>query len=259
VIRLVALLVGLYLAVVAAVYLFQRRLQYFPDRSDPPAPAGVEDVRLEAADGTPLRAWHWPQKRGTTVLVLHGNAGNRADRRHLGEGLAALGYGAFLLDYRGYGGSGGAPTEAGLLADAEAAVRWLRARGEERLVYYGESLGCGVVAALAAREPPRGVVFHAGADSLVHVAKKAYPWLPVGLLMRDRFDAAARMRGVACPVLAVHGEDDTLIEPARGRALLDAAAGRKEWWLVPGAGHNDIVDAAGQAFFARLDLFLSSL
>jgi fermentation-respiration switch protein FrsA (DUF1100 family) len=250
VIRFLALLVGLYLAAVAAAYLFQRRLQYFPDPSDPLAPAGAEDVRLLAGDGTPLRAWFWPGTRGPTVLVLHGNAGSRADRRHLAEGLVARGHGAFLLDYRGYGGSGGAPTEAGLLLDAEAAVHWLRARGATRLVYYGESLGCGVAA---------GLILQSGADSLVPVARRAYPWLPIGLLLRDRFDATARMRGVACPVLAIHGARDPLIEPARGRALLDAAKGPKEWWLVPDAGHNDVIDVAGDAFFARVDLFLASL
>lgn len=252
------LLAGAYLVVVVLVYLFQRRLQYFPDPEAPSLPAGAEDVRLEATDGTPLRGWYWPGP--VVVLVLHGNAGHRGHRLHIAEGLRGKGYGVFLLDYRGYGGSGGRPTEAGLLLDAEAAVHWLRARGVTRVAYYGESLGCGVVAALAAREPPVAIVFQSGADSLAPVGQAAYPWLPIRWLMKDRFDAAARMRDVACPVLSIHGENDGLIAPARGRALFDAAPGPKEWWLVPGAEHNDVIDEAGPGpFFARVDAFLSAL
>jgi fermentation-respiration switch protein FrsA (DUF1100 family) len=246
-----------YLVVVALVWIFQRKLQYFPDPEAPSLPAGAEDVLLEASDSTPLRAWHWPG--AVTVLVLHGNAGHRGHRLHIADGFRAKGYGVFLLDYRGYGGSGGSPTEAGLLLDAEAAVRWLRARGATRLVYYGESLGCGVAAALAAREPPSAIVFQSGADSLVSVGQKVYPWLPIRWLIKDRFDAALAMKGVRCPVLSIHGADDTLIPPARGRALFDAAPGPKEWWLVPGADHNDVIDVAGPgAFFARVDRWIRS-
>jgi fermentation-respiration switch protein FrsA (DUF1100 family) len=255
-VRILALVAAAYLVVVALVYLFQRKLQYFPAPEAPPLPKGAEDVRLEAADGTELRAWHWPGP--FTVLVLHGNAGHRGHRLHIAQGLVAKGYGVLLLDYRGYGGSGGSPTEEGLLLDAEAAVRWLRARGAAKLAYYGESLGCGVAALLAAREQPAAIVFQSGADSLVPVGRAAYPWLPIGWLMRDRYDAAEAVRGVRCPVLSVHGEEDELIAWARGRALFDAAAGPKEWWLVEGAGHNDVIDVAGPvAFFARVDAFLS--
>lgn len=244
--RAVRVLLLAYLVVVLLVYLLQRRIQYFPDPEAPSLPAGAEDVRLEAADGTALRAWHWPG--ATTVLVLHGNAGHRGHRLHIAQGLVARGLGVLLLDYRGYGGSGGSPSEAGLVLDAEAAVRWLRARGA-RVVYYGESLGCGVAALLAAKEPPLAIVFQSGADSLVPVGREAYPWLPIGLLMKDRFEAAAAMRGVRCPVLSIHGAKDTLVPPERGRALFDASPGPKEWWLVEGAGHNDVIDTAGPATF----------
>jgi hypothetical protein len=254
-VKILAIIAGTYLLVVALVYLFQRKLQYFPAPEAPPLPAGAEDVRLEAADGTALRAWSWPGP--FVVLVLHGNAGHRGHRLHIAEGLVAKGYGAFLLDYRGYGGSQGEPTQEGLLLDAEAAVRWIRARGATKVGYYGESLGCGVAALLAARAPPDAIVFQSGADSLAKVGQKVYPWLPIAWLMKDRFEAADAMRGAQCPVLSVHGAEDTLIPLERGRALFDAAKGPKEWWLVPGAGHNDVIDAAGPAFFDRVDAFLS--
>ncbi|HEX5136737.1 MAG TPA: alpha/beta hydrolase [Planctomycetota bacterium] len=254
-VRILALVAGAYVLVVALVYLFQRKLQYFPAPEAPPLPKGAEDVRLEAADGTALRAWHWPG--ACTVLVLHGNAGHRGYRLHIAQGLVAKGYGVFLLDYRGYGGSAGSPTEEGLLLDSEASVRWLREHGTRRIAYYGESLGCGVAALLAAKEPPAAIVFQSGADSLARVGRKVYPWLPIGLLMKDRYEAAEAMRGVRCPVLSVHGDADELIPWERGRALFDAAASPKEWWLVEGAGHNDVIDVAGPAFFDRVATLLS--
>jgi len=254
-VRFLAIVAFAYLVVVALVYAFQRKLQYFPDPETPRLPKGAEDVRLEAADGTALSAWHWPG--AFTVLVLHGNAGHRGHRLHIAQGLVAKGYGVFLLDYRGYGGSAGGPTEEGLLLDAEASVKWLRGHGATKIAYYGESLGCGVAALLAAKEPPVAIVFQSGADSLAKVGRKVYPWLPIGLLMKDRFEAAEAMRGVTCPVLSVHGDSDQLIPWERGRALFDAVPGPKEWWLVEGADHNDVVDVAGPAFFDRVAAFLS--
>jgi fermentation-respiration switch protein FrsA (DUF1100 family) len=255
-VRLLAIGLGAYLLVVVLVYAFQRRLQYLPSPGAPSLPQGAEDVRLEAADGTALRAWHWPGAH--TVLILHGNAGNRRDRLYLADGLRKRGFGVFLLDYRGYGGSEGSPTEEGLLADALASVRWLRGHGATRIAYYGESLGCGVAADLAAREPPSAIVFQSGADSLVKVAQKVYFFLPVTWLMKDRYEAAKAMRGVSCPVLSIHGANDSVIARQRGRALFDAAEGPKEWWLVPGADHGDVIDVAPMnVYFDRVAAFLA--
>jgi len=161
-----------------------------------------------------------------------------------------------LLDYRGYGGSGGAPTEEGLVDDAEAAARWLEGRGAGKVAYFGESLGCGVAVALAARRPPAALILQSGADSLVHVAQRAYPVFPIGLLMKDRFDAAAQIASVPAPLLSIHGTEDELIPMAFGRALFDAAPGPKEWYPVEGAGHNDVSTRAGSAYYARVHAWL---
>ena len=118
---------GLWLLVGALAYLFQRRLLYFPDSEAVERPRGrqyegLEDVVLEAEDGIPLCAWHWPGTRETTLLFLHGNAGHRGHRLDWIERFHRRGWGVFIVDYRGYGGSGGSPTEEGLYRDAAAAA-----------------------------------------------------------------------------------------------------------------------------------------
>lgn len=263
--RLLRHLAIIYLLLMGLAYLLQRRLQYFPDASPVPLPQGEEfqdfrEVELTSADGLRLWAWHWPGRpEAVTLLVLHGNAGHRGHRLGWMEDLHGLGYGVFMLDYRGYGGSAGSPTEEGLYKDAEAAADWLKSQGKRRLVYIGESLGCGVAVELATREPPAGLILQSGFSSAVDVARKAYPYLPVRWLMKDRYESIPKMSKISCPILVIHGERDSLIPVRLGRALYEAAREPKEWLAVPGAGHNDVPFAGGREYLSRIDTFLRKM
>ena len=157
-------------AVVGVLWALQRQLIYFPDPTPvPPAAdviAGARDVTLHTTDGLELGAWFVPAAGrapgtlGMAVLVAPGNGGNRAGRAEFAERLSRRGLAVLLMDYRGYGGNPGSPSEEGLAADADAAARALEELGypAERTLYFGESLGTGVVAALQAERPPAGVV-----------------------------------------------------------------------------------------------------
>jgi len=262
------LLLGLVLAYVAVclvVFLFQRRLQYVPDRARPAPPGGgVRAVELATEDGLRLEAWHRPADPGgeladLTLILFHGNAGHRGDRLGWLQLLASTGAGVLVVDYRGYGGNPGTPSEQGLYRDGEAAVRWVREQVGGRLVLMGQSLGGGVAVELAARRAPAGLILQNAAASLADVARGAYPWLPTGLLMRDRFEAALRIPAVGCPLLAIHGEQDRVIPFELGRRLYEAARGPKAWWAVPGAGHDDLLEAAGPEYRRRVTAFLRGL
>ncbi len=235
----------IYLTVTLVVFVFQRRLQYIPDTADPPLPAGerfrgVENIELRADDGVLLRAWHWPGTSGTTIVHFHGNAGNRAHRIDALEPFHRLGHGLLLLDYRGYGGSQGSPTEDGLYRDAEAAIAWLEQHGDSELIYFGESLGCGVAVEMAVRHRPRSLILQSPYTSLVDVAKQRYFFLPVRLLMKDRFDTIDKIAEVTCPILMLHGARDGLVPPEIGERLFEAAPEPKRWVLIKGVGHNDM-------------------
>jgi len=235
-------------AMLALAWLFQRRLIYFPLGRDAPrladALAGASTVELNTADGVRLLAWFLPVTRArATVLVFPGNAGDRADRAPLALALARRGFSVLLVDYRGYGGNPGRPTERGLYLDARAARDFVLERPEvdpDRLVYYGESLGSAVALELAVAHPPAALVLRSPFTSLVEVGRLHYPLLPVGLLLSDRYPSIDRIPGLACPLLVIAGERDTIVPPSSSRALFDAAPqGMRRFLSVPSAGHND--------------------
>jgi fermentation-respiration switch protein FrsA (DUF1100 family) len=270
---LVKLLVALALAyaiVCALAFLAQRRLQYFPDPRPPALPpklaaAGVREVQLSTDDGLELAAWHWPAREGCalptdlTVIVFHGNAGNRGGRAGWLTALNSTGMGVLAPDYRGYGGNPGSPSEPGLYRDGEAAVRWAREHLGGRLVFLGESLGGGVAVEMAARHRPAALILESATSSCTDVARHAYPWLPAGLLLRDRFDAERRIPEVTCPLLALHGEEDRVIPLELGQRLYQAARCPKTWWPIQRAGHDGLIEAAGPEYLRRLTAFLADL
>lgn len=253
--------VAIYLILASVAYVFQRKLQYFPGGGEariPPAAAyqGIEDVTVTASDGVRLKAWYWPGSRPVEVLIFHGNAGHRGHRLEWMEALHSLGLGVCVLDYRGYDGSEGSPSEEGFYRDAEAIQDWLRSRTPHAVVYVGESLGSGVAVELARSRPPAALIIQSGFSSAVDVAQRAYPFLPVRLLMKDRFDNLAKIGAIKVPLLVIHGEADTIVPLDSARALLDAAAGPKEWFGIPGADHNDPPWAADAEYGSRIEGFL---
>jgi fermentation-respiration switch protein FrsA (DUF1100 family) len=236
-----------YMVVVGGLYLFQRQLLYFPDRSRPDlgelSARGFREVKLTTADGLELLSWYCPPPEGGPVITyFHGNGGHigyRAER--LGR-FARNGYGVLMLEYRGYGGNPGAPTEAGLSNDGEAALDFLAHEriAPNRIVVYGESLGSGVATHLAAQRQIAALILEAPFTSVAEVAQYHYPFLPVSLLVRDRFDSLSRIGTIKAPVLVLHGERDTVVPVRFGRALFDAAPKPKELWLAREAGHENL-------------------
>lgn len=246
--------VALLAVLVTALWTWQRRLVFQPDASAvPPAdsvligPTGAHwrDIELSTDDGLTLAAWYLPAPASdcrATVLVASGNAGNRLGRAPLAQALADRGFGVLVMDYRGYGGNPGSPTEQGLAADARAAHRFLTATqglAARELLYFGESLGGAVVADLAVEHPPAGVLLRSPFLDLPAVASVHFPFLPVRLLLRDRFDVAGRVAGSDAPLSVVYGTADRVVPAEQSAAV--AAAGKAVSVVVPGADHNDRV------------------
>ncbi len=241
----IALVVLLVVALlVALVWLLQRRLIYFPDRSAPAPVTGVDEVTLDTADGLRLTAWLVPADpaadRRVTVLVAPGNAGNRLGRMPLARALAARGLTVLLADYRGYGGNPGSPSETGLAHDIDAARGFAAGLGHP-VVYYGESLGAAVVTALAVRHPPAALALRSPFADLAATGQEHYPFLPVRALLRDRFGVAGLITGVTVPTLVVYGTADSVVPAAQSRAVAASAAGPTTVVVVEGADHNDAV------------------
>lgn len=165
-------------------------------------------------------AWYWPASAGQrTVAVMHGNAGHIGHRLGTAAPYVAAGYGVLLVEYRGYGGNPGRPSEEGLVADGRAALDWLAAEGvpPDRTVLYGESLGTGVAVRLATEYPVAGIVLEAPYTAVVDVARSRFWFLPVGLLLQDRFESLGRLADVSAPILVLHGTADRVIDLHTGR------------------------------------------
>ena len=196
------------------------------------------------------------------MLVFNGNAGNRAYRAPLAAALHRHGLQVLLIDYRGYGGNPGTPTEKGLAADSRAARAYLAGRSDvdrSRIVYFGESLGTAVAVDLAAEHPPAAIILRSPFTSMADVGQRHYPFLPVRLLLRDRFASIDQIQRVRAPLLVIAGGRDRIVPIENSRRLYDAAAAPKTLLVLPDADHNDDELLAGDEMIRAIVRFLQPL
>jgi pimeloyl-ACP methyl ester carboxylesterase len=242
------LLIGLVVGMLTAL---QRQLIYFPDSTTVPSAGdvieGARDVTLRTSDGLVLGAWFVPASSAAdmkiAVLVAPGNGGNRTGRVGLATELSRRGLAVLLMDYRGYGGNPGSPSEDGLAKDAMAAALTLEELGypAQRTIYFGESLGTGVVAALQARRTPAGLVLRSPFTELADVGAHHYPWLPVRLLLKDGFRITELLSDSQVPVTVIYGDRDSIVPSALSARVADDATSLVERVVLRGADHNDEV------------------
>jgi fermentation-respiration switch protein FrsA (DUF1100 family) len=241
----------LYAMALSGMYAFQRDLQYFPTRRDP-APldvglTGVSRITLPTPDGETLVLWETPARGDRPVILfLQGNAGEIADRADRLAFYQSRGLGVLFVSYRGYGGSTGSPSERGLLIDAKTAYDHLRAEGvqADRIVLVGESLGSGPAVLTAAANPVAAVVLEAPYSAAVDIARRAYPWAPVGLLMKDQYRSRDAIDRINAPLLILHGEDDRVIPQGFGKRLYDLAREPKTFLSLGPVGHDALFSPA---------------
>jgi hypothetical protein len=255
-----------YLLVLLLLLFFENTLLYpaprYPTGDWTAAGLAHEDVFFASADGTKLHGWLFEHESPRAVILYaHGNGDCVA---YLGPYLSQvrdkLRVSVFAFDYRGYGRSEGSPNEPGILADGEAAHRWLAKRTGKRLdeiVLMGRSLGGGVVVNLAAQNGARGLILQSTFTSLPDAVARMYPWVPVRLLMHNRYDSLSKIARYDGPVLASHGTADELVPLELGRKLYDAApTTRKELFTIEGGGHNS---PEPREYYLMLDRWLDEL
>jgi uncharacterized protein len=240
-----------------------RYLMYWPDRQRTPPEAAnlsnVTEAELVTPDGETLVVWRTPAKPNQpTLLYFHGNGEHLAYRAERIRQFQSVGYGVYMLAYRGFSGSTGKPTERANVADALLAYDTLRAEGlpARDIVLYGESLGTGVATQIAVQRPARGLILEAPFLSLVHTWQQFAPYLPISTIFTDRYESFAVIGQVTMPILIFNGDQDRLIWPRQPRALFDLANAPKTHVILPGAGHNNLF---GHGALAHLRRFISAL
>jgi fermentation-respiration switch protein FrsA (DUF1100 family) len=243
----------LYVGAAAVLYAKQRSLMYFPETiHTTPAQAGLpeaEEVPLTAADGVHITAWYVAPQDGKPVIVyFHGNGGALRYSVPRFRKLIGAGIGLVALEYRGYGGNGGSPSERGLIADGEAAYAFAAARYPvKQIVLWGQSLGSGVAVAVAAEKPVGRVILEAPFTSAAAVAELRYWYMPVRLLMKDQFRSDRRIGKVKAPILILHGVRDKVVPFWMGERLFELANKPKYIVRFLDGGHDNL-DANGALF-----------
>lgn len=249
---IVTIIVTFYGGLTLLLFLLQTRLIYLPERSIEAKPSDIgllyEDVELESSDGLTITGWFVPAAAADgTLLFFHGNAGNISHRLESIAMFHRLGFNVLIIDYRGYGQSEGVPSEQGTYRDAEAAWRYLveeRNIPAEEIIIFGRSLGGGVAAWLAQQHPPKLLILESTFTSVPDVAVRHYPYLPVHLLARVRYNTLQRLPSLTCPILIAHSPADDVIPYRHSQRLFAAANEPKRFFELTGKHNESFLTAA---------------
>ena len=255
-IKALAGIAGIWILLVAALWLLQRQLIYLPDPNPASPPAGVAVSTVETSDGIVHDLWLVPANgdAAARLVVFNGNAGNKSHRLSLADNLASEGMEVMLFDYRGYGDTAGSPSEAGLLEDVRA-VAGLAFDTNLPVVYFGESLGAGVATLLAADVAPDALVLRSPFTSLSEMARTHYRIVPT-VLLRDRYEVEKTMAELDVPLLVILGTADSIVPPRLSRSVFEAANQPKRLVEMEGFDHNDPGLASGAKVAEEIRVFV---
>ncbi len=240
---LAVILFAVFASTAGASFVLQDRLIFpAPNIVIPTFPGdGFEPVSIPTPDGETLAAFYHPPEDGeATVLVFHGNGDAAIYQEIKGTALAQAGFGVLLAEYRGYAGSTGKPSEKGLFIDGRASYDFVREQTPQPIGLYAHSLGTAVAVNLASERPVFALVLESPFDSLEAVAQRHFPWLPVSLFLKHRFQSDRVIADVQAPLLMMHGSRDNVVPIERGIRLVELANSETKFLEIDGAGHNDL-------------------
>jgi fermentation-respiration switch protein FrsA (DUF1100 family) len=264
--KLLLIGIGVYAAISIYAYYMQSSLIYYPNMPGrklvaTPADIGLsyQDVEVVTDDDIKLHGWFIPGNNAeATVLFFHGNAGNISHRLESIDIFNRLGLNVFIFDYRGYGQSEGKVTEKGTYRDAEAAWNYLKNMpdiGEQPVVIFGRSLGAAIATWLSSKHRPAALIVESGFTSIVSMAQRIYPFLPVRWLAHFKYDTRRYIKDISSPVLVAHSSSDEIIPYEEGREIFDAAPEPKRFLEMRG-GHNDGFMVSGSDYVEGLRSFI---
>ena len=261
---IVSIVIGIYVVFAAFLFIFQSHYVYYPERVLLADPGSIgldfENIHFETTDGVRLSGWFVPSENASGVILFcHGNAGNISHRLESIQIFHRLGLDVFIFDYRGYGQSEGKPTEDGTYKDVAAAWQYLieeRELNPSEVIIFGRSLGGAIASWLAQTYTPGGLILESAFTSLPDIAVTQYPYLPVRLLLRFRYNTAEYLVRADCPVLIVHSRDDEIIPFDHGQQLFESAKEPKKFLEITGT-HTGGFITSGKRYEDGLNAFIS--
>ena len=240
------IIVIIYLAAIFLLYTLQTKLIFYPGKlsADYRFKLGTtaRELTLRTVDNERLSGLFFNNNKDQVILYFHGNAGDLSGWQYVSEDFVRLGYSFLIIDYRGYGKSSGVISEHGFYYDAEAAYNFLVNQGftADDIIVYGRSIGSGVAVDLAARKDCKGLILESPFSSMAALANEKFPFIFPSLYLRYRFDNINKISRVRCPLILLHGSDDTLIPPSHSLKLFDKFSGKKKMIIVDKGQHNDL-------------------
>ena len=219
-----------YLIVLTYVYLFQRNLLYHPSDNSYQGDEinfDYKEIFIQNKEGIKLKAWLHEKDlvNKKTIIFFHGNAGNLRNRNYKLNELSKFDVNFLIVAYRGFSGNQGKPNELGLYEDARSTLDWLKIKGvkEINLILYGESLGTAVAIEIAQNKDLAGIILESPFTSMVELAQKYYPVLPVKFLLKDKYETIKKLPNINSPLLVLHGKLDNIVPFSMGKKLFEKA------------------------------------
>ena len=219
-----------YFIIILFVYFYQRNLLYHPSENNylnDKITFNYEEIFIETDKKIKLKSWFIKKDldKFKTILIFHGNAGNLFNRVYKLNELNKLDVNILLISWRGFSGNKGKPTEKNLYRDAYEAVKWLNNQGaiSKNIILYGESLGTGVATELGTSNAFGGIILESPFTSIVNAAKIYYPYLPVNIILKDRYDSIGKIKNINTPIFIMHGKMDNIVPQQMGLELFEKA------------------------------------
>jgi len=220
----------IYFLIVILTYIFQRNLLYHPNENNyanDQLLVPIEKISIKNKDNINLKAWYYKKDLNNykTILFLHGNAGSLANRIHKINHFKDINVNFLLLSWRGFNGNKGKPTEKGLYEDARSAVQWLSDQGIKKkdIIIYGESLGTGIASEIAQNKKYAGIILESPFTSMIDAGYDKYPFLPVKLLLKDKYESNKKIKNIKSPILIMHGRIDNIVPFYMGKKMYELA------------------------------------
>ena len=220
----------IYLSVLIYLFFFQRNLLYLPNEnnySGDKIKVDIEEVQIKTSDNINLLGWFHKKdlNKFKTIVYFHGNAGKLENRIHKLNHFKDMDINFLIISWRGFSENSGKPTEQGLYKDGKSAIDWLKNMGldDKDIILYGESLGTGIAIEIAQNKNFAGLILETPFTSMIDAAKNVYPYIPVGLLLKDRYENDKKIKNINIPLLVMHGEEDQIIPYKMGKKIYEIA------------------------------------